>query len=77
MDAGARLLIVQYVMPDGPGPSGYPRRLVEADLMQLVYHGGRDRTKDEYRRLLSLAGLELSGAIDGSGAASILVTRCA
>ncbi|WP_419912467.1 methyltransferase [Hoeflea sp.] len=45
---------------------GNPNRLVDLDLM--IHLGGRERTEDEYRKLLTRAGFSLRGVtpIEGS-----------
>jgi len=54
MSPGARLVIVEQVAPDDPRESP---QAAHADLGMLVMTGGRERTLDEYRRLLERAGL--------------------
>ncbi len=52
MSPTALLIALQRVMPDG---SAYPdplRCMVEADLMQLVYNGGAERTRAGVRRAI-------------------------
>jgi len=53
MSARARLLVIEIVVPDGPGPS--IAKLT--DLEMLVMTGGRERTADQYAMLLQRAGL--------------------
>ncbi len=50
-----RLLLVEQVVPDGPGPS-FSKSL---DLLMLVLLGGRERTAPEWRRLLHGGGFEV------------------
>jgi hypothetical protein len=56
MSATSRLLIVEEVMPervsDGPG-------VVLSDLAMMMLTGGFERTREEYRHLLTGSGLEL------------------
>jgi hypothetical protein len=59
MPPGARLLIVEVVLPEGTTDSPADRRLAWADLQMLVATGGRDRTRSQYTSLLRSAGLHL------------------
>lgn len=52
-----RVLIVERLIPDDPAEA-VPVLL--SDLNMLVLPGGRERTNDEYRRLLAEAGLNLA-----------------
>jgi DNA-binding HxlR family transcriptional regulator/SAM-dependent methyltransferase len=58
---GARLLVLEQLVPDGPGPS--PVKLL--DLQMLVFVGGRERTFAEFEALLAAAGWRLVGRSDG------------
>ncbi|MFN8108482.1 MAG: methyltransferase [Thermoleophilia bacterium] len=66
MPAGARLLVIEMVVPSEPGDAPSPdldRLVRSADLEMLVVVGGRERTAGEYRELLAGAGLTLQGLI--------------
>ena len=56
MGDGARLLVVDTVVSDGDGFS--PGKVI--DLNMMVLSGGRERTADEFRRLLAAAGFTLT-----------------
>lgn len=58
MAPGARLVIVEQVMPEDPRESP---RVAHADLGMLAMTGGRERTLAEYRSLLERAGLRFDG----------------
>ena len=63
MKAGAELFLLERVLPEsGSGPAAF------ADLWMLAMTGGRERTRDHWRSLLTRAGLRLSGihAVNGS-----------
>lgn len=63
MPRGARLLVIEMVVPSDQGPSSSPDvdRLVKvSDLEMLVIVGGRERTAAEYREILANAGFELT-----------------
>jgi SAM-dependent methyltransferase len=65
---GARLLVIERVIPEGNGPS--EAKLF--DINMLVTVGGQERTEAEYRRLLELAGLTLARLIPTTSALSLL-----
>jgi hypothetical protein len=50
-----RLLVIERALPPGDAPA--PGKLV--DITMLLITGGRERTRDEYARLLSRAGFRL------------------
>ena len=52
---GARLLVIENVMTDEPGPD-YAKSL---DVLMLAVTGGRERTATEYRQLLATASFEV------------------
>lgn len=54
MDAGARLVVVDRVLQESPQECD-PLDLV-LDLQMLLLHGGRERTLDDFNRLLNAAG---------------------
>jgi hypothetical protein len=57
MTPDSTLLIIGWVLPDGPEP--YPVGRVLDVQMLLVTDGGRERTEDEFHGLLEQAGLRL------------------
>jgi hypothetical protein len=56
MPAHAKLLLVEFVMPNGNAP--FPGKLM--DLLMLVGGPGRERTESEFRQLLAGAGFRLT-----------------
>jgi O-methyltransferase domain/Dimerisation domain len=52
---GAKLLLIETVIPDDHGE--FRGKLT--DVAMLVFNGGRERTAQEYRRLLDNAGFEM------------------
>jgi len=52
---GARLIIVEVLVPDSPGPD-HSKVL---DIMMLAVTGGRERTRGQYETLLTETGFEL------------------
>jgi SAM-dependent methyltransferase len=57
---GARLYVLDRIVPDVPGP--HPGKV--ADLVMLVVLGGRDRTRPEYEALLQSADFDVEAVID-------------
>jgi hypothetical protein len=68
MRAGARLLIVEMILPGPNQPS--PGML--ADLVMLVAQGGRERTEAEYRDLLARGGFRLQRVVPTASAVSVV-----
>lgn len=59
MTAGRKLLLVEYLIRPGNEPD--PTKL--RDLHMLVMLGGRERTPDDFERLLAAAGFRLADVI--------------
>jgi hypothetical protein len=57
MGLGARLLILERMLPERATPADVGPLLV--DILMLVATGGRERTEREFRALLAAADLEL------------------
>ncbi len=60
MAPGARLLLVERVVPEHIDPSADTQSTLLADLNMLVLTGGHERTATEYRTLLGGAGFALA-----------------
>jgi orsellinic acid C2-O-methyltransferase len=56
MNEGARLRIVERVLPDRPRGSRRDRAILRSDLNMLVSLGGRERTRREFAQLAKHAG---------------------
>jgi hypothetical protein len=65
---GGKLLLFEHVVPEGP----HAHRARELDIAMLAVLGGRERTKDEYERLLTGAGFRLTRVVQTPGPVSIL-----
>lgn len=65
---GARLFLVEMVLPDGAEP--HPGRMV--DLHMMVALGGRERSLRSWRELLAGAGFSLVEVRPGAGPLSVL-----
>jgi hypothetical protein len=68
MPAGAKLLLVEYVLPEGDGVS-FGKLL---DLHMMVALGGLERTKAEYRRLFAAHGFRLTRVVPTAGDISVV-----
>jgi O-methyltransferase len=66
--AGARLLVIEAIVPDDPGPH-WSKAL---DVLMLALLGGRQRTRREYEALLKTAGFRVEREIDTGADISIL-----
>jgi C-methyltransferase len=69
--AGARLLIVEAIVPDGP----VDVRTATLDVIMLMLSGGRERTADELRVLLARAGFSLERVLETPGPVRIAEAR--
>lgn len=63
MPAGARVLLVERVMPRSVTGAASDRLLARSDLNMLVGLGGRERTQEEFRGLLEASGFEARGCV--------------
>ena len=68
MNENGRVLIIEMVVPEGNAPS--PSKAL--DLLMLVMEGGKERTKDEYRRLLEASGFRLTKVIPTKSPYSVI-----
>ena len=68
MGAGARLLVVETLVP----ADGRPTVAQVHDLEMLVFTDGRERTAAEYRALLDASGFRLRRMTPVLGGASVL-----
>ncbi|MFF3072227.1 methyltransferase [Kitasatospora sp. NPDC057936] len=73
MDAGARLVVVDRVLQEAPQECD-PLDLV-LDLQMLVLHGGRERTLDDFERLLKAAGFSAPQVLSARPEFSVIQTR--
>jgi len=70
--AGARVLVIEPVMPDRIDQSDRAREIVLADLNMLVGTGGRERTEAEFDALYRQAGFRLTEVVPTSSSLSIV-----
>jgi SAM-dependent methyltransferase len=69
---GARVLVIEPVMPDRMDSSDRARDIALADLNMLVGTGGRERTEAEFHALYHRAGFRLVTVIPTSSSLSIV-----
>jgi hypothetical protein len=77
MSSGARLVVVEYVIPEVAAvSSGDGASLGKwLDLHMLVAAGGLERTELEYRRLFAAHGFRLTGVVPTAGDVSVIEAR--
>jgi hypothetical protein len=68
MGPGARLLIVEMVLP--PGDTPHPGKLL--DITMLTMPGGEERTEAEYAALLAKAGFRLQRVVPTASAVGVV-----
>lgn len=66
--AGACLVLMEMVVPEGDGP--HFTKMVDLTMLAMV--GGRERTQAEWRRLLADGGFQLVRIVSGSGSDSAI-----
>ncbi|WP_217143780.1 methyltransferase [Streptomyces sp. AC627_RSS907] len=71
MAPDSKLLIIEHLIPPGNAP--HPSKVY--DVVMLVLLGGRERTREEYGKMLTEAGLTLQRVIDTGSALSIIEAR--
>ena len=73
MKPGAKLLIVEFVLPEGNEP--HFGKLT--DMVMLAIPGGEERTASEYRSLLAKAGLKMTRVVPTTSDVSIVEAELA
>jgi hypothetical protein len=74
MPSTARLLLVELVIPPGNTPAD--GKFLDLQMM-AIFPGGKERTPDEYRALLELAGFRLTRVIPTPQQMSLIEAACA
>ena len=69
--AGAKLLVIEQLVPSDPGP--HWSKMLDVHMLTLL--GGRQRTKSEYESLLRAGGFALEREIDTGADIAILEAR--
>jgi hypothetical protein len=62
MGARAKVLLIEGVIPDGTASAEHAQGLWD-DVLMMVLLGGRERTAEQYERLLGTAGLDLGAVV--------------
>ena len=68
MSENGKVLIIEMVVPEGNEP--HPSKAL--DILMLVMEGGKERTKDEYRKLLEASGFRLTRIIPTKSPYSVI-----
>ena len=68
MKPGARLLIIEMLLPDGDAP--HPGKILDVIMLSLA--GGKERTESEYRALLEKAGFRLTRVVPTESPVSVV-----
>lgn len=68
LSENGKVLIIEMVVPDGNEPS--PSKAL--DILMLVMEGGKERTKEEYRRLLEASGFKLTKIVPTKSPYSVI-----
>jgi hypothetical protein len=68
MNENGKVLIIEMVVPEGNEP--HPAKAL--DILMLVIEGGKERTKDEYRKLLEASGFRLARVIPTKSPYSVI-----
>lgn len=74
MGASAQLLIIDPVLAQRPSPEGAIGYLMDMTML-AVTPGGRERTQDEFQKLLESAGFEITRVIRTGGTSDIIEAR--
>lgn len=68
MNKNGKVLIIEMVVPEG----NEPHASKALDILMLVMEGGKERTKDEYRKLLEASGFRLTKMIPTKSSYSVI-----
>lgn len=60
MRVGARLLVIETIIPEQMGTSAADQAIARSDLTMLIAHAAQERSEAEYRGLLAAAGFAVS-----------------
>jgi hypothetical protein len=74
-EQGARLLVIETVLPDEIGTTIEDQWMAAADLNMLVATGGRERTEAEYRALLHDAGWDVARIVPTASGLDVIEAR--
>jgi SAM-dependent methyltransferase len=77
MAPGARLLLIERVVPARIKPTPAMRAIAASDVHMMVMNGGQERTEAHYRALLEAAGLTLTRIVPAGSVMSVVEARLA
>ena len=77
MAAGAKLIVLERVLPEIAEPTFPVQSKVMSDLNMLVRTGGRERTANEFHDLLAQAGLRATHIVSTAAPVSVIEAVCA
>ncbi len=77
MAPGARLLLIERVVPARIEPTPAMRAIAASDVHMMVMNGGQERTEAHYRALLEAAGLTLTRIVPAGSVMSVVEARLA
>jgi hypothetical protein len=72
MPAGAKLLLVERIMPERLGVSAADQAYIRGDLNMLIVNAAKERTAADFRALLTSAGFHLTKIVPAGGNLSIM-----
>jgi SAM-dependent methyltransferase len=75
MNGMGRLFLIERILPERMSDSPAHRSAARMDLTMLLVHSGRERTEEEFRRLLAATGFDLVRILPASGALSVIEAR--
>jgi orsellinic acid C2-O-methyltransferase len=68
---GARLIVLERLVPEHPGDRPAHRAVMQADMTMMAW-GGQERTELEYRELFEQAGFQLSRVVPTASAFTVI-----
>ena len=71
---GARLIVLERLVPEHPGDLPAHRTVMQADMTMMAW-GGQERTEREYRELFEQAGFRLSQLVPTDSAFTVIEGR--
>lgn len=72
MEPRARLLVIERVLPDHPATGLTAQHAAVFDAVAMAVSGGRERSLDEHRQLLSRAGMKVVDVLTAGAGDSII-----
>jgi orsellinic acid C2-O-methyltransferase len=73
LEPGAKLLLIERIMPSSLEATPAHQTIARGDLTMLIAHGARERSEEEYRGLIAKSGLVLEEIVPTDSGFSVLV----